>query len=61
VQLGLGERALLGVRFIVLDVHRGVPLVHDLDRMGPEPFLAGRRPLVKGIGDEMAEARTASA
>ena len=55
VQLGLGKRALPGVGFMVLGVHRDVPLVHDLDRVGPEPLLAGRRPLVKGIGDEVAE------
>lgn len=55
VQLGLGERALLGVRLVILDVHRGVPLVHHLHRVGPEPLFAGGRPLVERIGDEVAE------
>src|SRR5450759_365731 len=55
VQLGLGERALLRVRLVVLDVHRGVPLVHDLDGVGPEPLLAGRRPLIDWVGDKVTE------
>src|SRR5664280_1636900 len=36
-------------------MHRGVPLVHHLDRMRAEPLLAGRRPLIDRIGDETAE------
>ena len=40
LQLVPGERALARVGLVVLDVHRGVPLVDHLDRMGAEPLLA---------------------
>jgi hypothetical protein len=39
----------------VVDVHRGVPLVADLHRVGSEPQLALCRPAVKRVGDVVAE------
>jgi hypothetical protein len=55
VQLLLGEGTLFRVCFVGLDVCSGVPLVHDLDRVRAEALLAGRRPLVGRVGDEVAE------
>jgi hypothetical protein len=50
-----GERPLPRVGLGVGDVHRGVPLVTDLDRMRPEPALALTRPVIGRIGDIRAE------
>jgi hypothetical protein len=40
---------------VVLHVRGGVPLVHDLYRVAAKVFLAGRRPLIGRIGDEVAK------
>jgi hypothetical protein len=55
-QLGPGERSLTGVRFGIGHVHRGVPLVHNLDRVGAETLLALTRPAVGRVDQELAEA-----
>jgi hypothetical protein len=54
-QLLAGERALAGVGLRVGEVHRGVPLVHHLNRVDAEPLLTLRRPLVSGIDEVSAE------
>ncbi len=52
--------ALVNARFfggglVVLDVRGGVALVHHLDRVRVQPVLAGGRPLVERVGNEVAE------
>jgi hypothetical protein len=55
LQLVPGERPLARVTLGVLDVHRGIPLVHDLRRVGAEPGLALGRPAVGRVGGVLAE------
>jgi hypothetical protein len=50
LQLLHGERALERVGLGLLGVHGRVPLVDDLDRVGPEPALTLCRPVVGRVG-----------
>src|SRR5207253_10245894 len=55
LQLPDGERALGGLSLGLLAVHRGVPLVADLDRARAEPGLAFPRPLVGRVDEVCTE------
>ena len=57
LQLIEGERPLARVGLVLLDVHRGVPLMDHLDRVGAEPRLALAGPPVGRIGRIPAERR----
>lgn len=55
LQLLFGERALLGILFVVLDVSGGVPREEHLRWVRAESLLAYSVPAVVGIGDVGAE------
>jgi hypothetical protein len=55
LQLRPGERPLRRVGLVLLDVRGGVPLVHDLDRVGAEAVFALLGPAVGRVRDEPAE------